>query len=517
MPRLLMFVILCTAMAAHAADTFTFSNPPGPHAVGMKVVLQYDRSRLYKTAIDLYTGEPSQGERSRPIQAVIWYPAEQGGKRQTFRDYLETSASEDDFTRTPAEAGRITQQMVDDGSGTRRAALLRDLARPMLAVRDARAKTGKFPLVIYAPSFSASAIENADLCEYLASHGYVVLSSASLGEHRRETTLTADGLEPQARDISWLIGYAQTLPQADTSRVAVAGFSWGGLANVVAASRDPRIKALVSLEGSVRYFPELVDGGKDALRNVTPARVAVPLLYVAAGPDPIEAPGKGTGYSFIDEMRHADVYLVTMQPMQHVDFASINQRFAGDDGFGKRTRDEVALAYGWAARYTLRFLDAQLKGDVGGRAFIDSPPAANGAPAQMLTVDIRRKQADPPPTWETFVARLAAEGFDRAIPVYAQLQAQGAAFKVTQNDFIGWAGNLKAHKRFAQAREVYRLGDHLHPSLGAKLDLAEMQAMTGQADAAAHTYRSILDTDPDNTTARRYLDKQKASLAAPAP
>ena len=164
MPRLLMFVILCTAIAAHAADTFTFSNPPGPHAVGMKVVQQYDRSRLYKTSIDLYTGEPSQGERSRPIQVIAWYPAEQGGKRQTFRDYLETSAGEDDFTRTPAEARRITQQMIEDGSGTRRAALLRDLARPMLAVRNARAKIGKFPVVVYAPSFSASAIENADLC-----------------------------------------------------------------------------------------------------------------------------------------------------------------------------------------------------------------------------------------------------------------------------------------------------------------------------------------------------------------
>ena len=268
----------------------------------------------------------------------------------------------------------------------------------------------------------------------------------------------------------------------------------------------------MSLEGSVRYFPELIDGGKDAVRNVTPARVAVPLLYVAAQPDPDDAAGKGTRYSFIDEMRHADVYLVTMQPMQHVDFASINQRFAGDDDFGQRSRDEVALAYGWAARYTLRFLDAQLKNDAGARAFIDSPPAANGVPAQMLTVAIRRKQADPPPTWETFAARLAAEGFDQAIPVYAQLQAQGAAFKVTQNDFIGWAANLKAHKRFAQAREVYRLGDHLHPSLGAKLDLAEMQAMTGQPDAAAQTYRRVIEADPSNATARNYLEQH-----APAP
>ena len=203
MPRLLpslflplrLFLLLATSMSAHAADTFTFANPPGPHAVGVKVVQQYDRSRLYKTAVDQYTGEPARGERARPIQAIVWYPADGGGKRVSFRDYLETAATEDDFGRGRAEVKRLTEASIDAGAGTRRAALLRDLARPMLAVRDARPREGSFPVAIYAPGFFANAIENADLCEYLASHGYIVLSSPSLGEHRRAPTLTVDGLE----------------------------------------------------------------------------------------------------------------------------------------------------------------------------------------------------------------------------------------------------------------------------------------------------------------------------------
>ena len=32
-------------------------------------------------------------------------------------------------------------------------------------------------MAIYAPSFAAPAHENLDLCEYLASHGYVVIAS----------------------------------------------------------------------------------------------------------------------------------------------------------------------------------------------------------------------------------------------------------------------------------------------------------------------------------------------------
>lgn len=519
MPRLLVSLFLCTTMAAQAADVFTFPNPPGPHAVGVKVVQQYDRSRLYRTAVDHYTGEPAQGERARPVQAIVWYPAASGGRRQNFRDYMETSATEDDFARSSAEVKRLTDASIEEGAGTRRAALLRDLSRPMLAVRDARARKGSFPVVIYAPGFSGSAVENADLCEYLASHGYIVLSSPSLGEHRRTPTLTVEGLETQARDISWLIGHADTLPQADTARVAVVGFSWGGLSNVVAAARDPRIKALVSLDGSLDGYSELVDGGKDAARDVTPARVAVPLLFLGSRPAADAGAGRegrGPRYSFMHEMKYSDVYLLSLMPMQHHDFASYNQRFAPDGAFDKYSRDEVGQAYGWAARYTRHFLDAWLKGDAAGRAFIDNTPAANKAPAQMLTVEIRRKKESAPPAWESFIARLAAEGFDRAIPLYEQFVAGGAAFRLEQNDIIGWAEYLKQLGRFAQAREVYRLGDHLEPSLGAKFALAEMQVKTGQGADAVQTYRRILELDPDNADAQAHVQRNAPSPRAPA-
>jgi hypothetical protein len=177
--RLLIAFAFWASACAHASGTFTFSNPPGPHAVGVKLVQQYDRTRLYKGRVDLATGEPVQGERARPIQTMVWYPAARGGKPVTFREYLEMSPTEDDFTRSAADVKRMTDQRVDDNAGTRRDALLRDLARPMQAVRYARAESGKFPVVIYAPSYSAAAIENTDLCEYLASQGYIVLSSPS--------------------------------------------------------------------------------------------------------------------------------------------------------------------------------------------------------------------------------------------------------------------------------------------------------------------------------------------------
>lgn len=518
--HLLIALAFLPTATAHAADAFTFSNPPGPHAVGVKFVQQYDRTRLYKTRLDLATGEPSQGERTRPMQTVVWYPAARGGQPVTYRQYLETMPTEDEFTRGAAEVKRMTDERIDGNAGTRRDALLRDIARPMQAVRDARVESGKFPVVIYAPSYSAPAIENADLCEYLASQGYIVLSSPSLGAHTRSMTIDLEGVETQAADISYLIAYAATLPQADTSQVAAVGFSWGGLANVFAAAKDERIKALVSLDGSLRSYAQFVDGGKEAAAYVTPTRVAVPLLYVGARPKTVELLNSSdtkTHYSFMNQMKYSDVYIVSLLPMMHANFSSYGVRMQQDAEFGEYTRDEISLAHSWAARYTRHFLDAYLKGDAAGLAFVNNTPAANKAPAHMILTDIRRKKDIVPATMENFVQRLAADGFDKAIPAYTQFTAQDAAFKLGPNELYGWGAQLARLNRPAQAREVFRLGTYLNPDMGFMFDgLAEMQAKTGQTQDAVKNYRRALELDPKNGDAIKYLKEHAAEQAAPA-
>lgn len=504
------------AASAHAADGFTFSNPPGPHAVGIKIVQQYDRTRLYKGAVDVTTGEPTLGERARPMQTIVWYPAVRGGQPLTYRQYLETVPTEDDFTRSAADVKRMTDERLAGNAGERRDALLRDVARPMHAVREARAVDGKFPVVVYAPSYSAPAIENADLCEYLASQGYVVLASASLGSRTRSMTIDLDGVQTQAADLSYLIAYADTLPQADTSRVAAMGFSWGGLANVFAAAKDARIQALVSLDGSLRYFPQLVDGGKDASPDVSPKRVAVPLLFVGARPNTIEALNRkenDTRYSFMNEMKYSDVYILTMLPMQHADFDSYSIRMQQDDEFGDYTRDEISQAHSWVARYVRHFLDAKLKADAAGLAFIDNTPAANKMPRHWALADNRRKQENAP-TLEAFVQRRAKEGFDKAIPVYGEFAKPGG-LKLTDNEIFGWGLQLFRLNRMEQAREVFRLGVHLYPDKAFMLDgLAEMQAKTGQVQEAVRNYRRVLELDPKNADAAKYM-KEHGNTAAP--
>ncbi|WP_288379206.1 dienelactone hydrolase family protein [uncultured Massilia sp.] len=512
MKQLLIALLFCAVLPAQASDEFTFSNQPGRHGVGLKVVQQYDYTRQYKTRVDMRTGEPTSGERARPMQALIWYPAARGGKPVTYRDYLATIPTEDDFTLNADAVKRQLEARIEGHFGNRRDAVLREFAKPMLAVRDAKPHLpdgGKYPVVIYAPSFSAYGMENSDLCELLASHGYVVLASASMGAHTRSMTSDLEGLETQVADIAWLIGHARTLPGADTERVAVVGFSWGGLSNVLAAAKDDRIKAIVSLDGSVRGTREFVDGGKDAAQYVTPSRVAIPMLFVGRRPPTIEELNRSevdTRFSFLNTLRYSDLYISVMLPMKHMDFSSYSVRVGREGSFGDYTRSEIALAHSWAARYTLRFLDAYIKGDAASLAFLNNTPAANGAPPHTMLTDVRRNGGKAPPTLEHFVARLKAEGFERAIPLHQDFIAQGAGFKLGPDEIHGWGSDLDMLERYAEAREIFRLGVHLHPNEPFLLEcLAEMQAKSGQTAEALRSYRRVLELNPQHAAAAAFV------------
>jgi hypothetical protein len=151
---------------------FHFAEQPGRYAVGLRVVNQYDYSRTFLSVTnDL--GKPTTGERSRPIQTLVWYPASvSSAPRMTVGDYTQLLATETNFDEP---------QISSDWQGWVKG-MAPTLKDGMWAKLGATPTAGRFPVVIYAPSFGSMSWENADLCEYLASHGYVVIASA-IWEH----------------------------------------------------------------------------------------------------------------------------------------------------------------------------------------------------------------------------------------------------------------------------------------------------------------------------------------------
>jgi hypothetical protein len=69
--RIVTFVLLVlsisTAAPAQTSPLFHFTEPPGPHQVGLKVVEQYDYSRTYRPTTD-DLGKPYQANAPGPCK-----------------------------------------------------------------------------------------------------------------------------------------------------------------------------------------------------------------------------------------------------------------------------------------------------------------------------------------------------------------------------------------------------------------------------------------------------------------
>jgi dienelactone hydrolase len=390
--RLILCLMFGTTVRASGPASFRFSDLPGPYSVGFRVVQQYDNSRTYGATTNV-DGNLAPHEGVRPLQTLIWYPGRHSsGSHMTYGDYLDLFTSEDSFSLTPSEAADVLRKELHDYQADA------DPAAKMWAIKDAVQVGGRFPLVVYAPSFSGPGFENADLCEYLASHGYVVIASPSIGTHSFNMTGGLEGAETQAHDISFEIGFASALPDVDSAKIAVLGYSWGGMSNFFAAASDDRIKALIALDGSARYFPSLIRDSK----YVRPQDMTIPLLFFTRGEIPLEdLQGADLSGNVLDEMTHSDVYIVRMHDMRHGEFDSMHQRspaYWKRHPPGEYSPQETAESYDWMAHYTLQFLDWVFKRNSAAEAFLKNPPATNGVPDHMLAADFRpAKTSEPPP------------------------------------------------------------------------------------------------------------------------
>lgn len=474
--------------------------------MGLRVVEQFDTSRVFGHA------------RARPLQTLIWYPAgSNASSSMTVGDYMNLWRTETSFDR-PKRSARAREWL---------AAISPALGMPLRAIRDAEALVGSFPVVIYAPSFSSVSWENADLCEYLASHGFVVIASASLGANSRNMTADLAGANAQARDISFLIGYARTLAHADPCRVAVAGFSWGGLSNLFAAARDNRIRALIALDGSIRYWPGLVRQAED----VQPKRMTIPLLSFAKAEWTFEEQARYlsaeqmSGPNVLNAWTHGDLFSVHMLGMTHREFSAMFQRNEDvwkdfhDPQFPDRQKAdygrEVGMTgYGWVARYTLEFLDAYLKEDAEARAYLERPPAQNGVPARFMEVSYRAATGVPP-TFDAFRAAIGREGFGRAADCYAHMLKEHPDLELDENAVHDWAEELLDEDCFDEAIALLSLNVRMYPdSSGAHASLARARQLAGQIPAAIEGYRQALAGNRINPEARRRLRELEGAPAA---
>ena len=368
--RVVSWLILTLSLALPLRAETVVVQPTGAYAVGFRVV--------------------QQSEVDGPLQSLNWYPAAAPDAPLHYRDYMATRLTALRFELSPAERKAMAIQQEEKlarrlGRGTAR----RLMNARMRASLQAKPAPGRFPVVVYAPGAGGPADENAELCEYLASHGYVVLASVGAGADGREVEETLAGVELQVAAINSLIRYARSLSNADTGRLAVMGWSWGGMSILFAAAQDPRIGAVISLDGTRE--PALT-------RQIDVERLTAPWLYVSRTPDTIpqiNRSGIDTTFSLLNETKHAPVTQLIMYPMQHHDFVSRRLREDNPATYGEYSREEVQQAFGMVALYVRHFLDAHLRQAPASNAFLARKPVDNGAVRHSIRIDRSAPAASP--------------------------------------------------------------------------------------------------------------------------
>ena len=199
----------------------------GKYGVGFRSLYQLDVARRYDADYIAPTG--TEVKKPRPIFVAIWYPAAPlQDKAMLYRDYFHAVSVDSavaefaqrlrKFTRDTA-CRYMTGKEFDKLTDEERAAWDAVLATPVFATLNVPAAAGRFPVVIYHPGLGGTFDDNAVACEYLASHGYVVLSSGY--QAADSSSLPIDGdLGTSLEDLNFVLRYAATLPFADISKVA---------------------------------------------------------------------------------------------------------------------------------------------------------------------------------------------------------------------------------------------------------------------------------------------------------
>ncbi len=236
--------------------------------------IEYDPVVRGRFPAGVRTVQALDAARDRLFPCEIWYPA---ARQHAGQDLA--AETQDRFTVSP-QGTPLSQ----------------------LAVRNAAARPGTYPLIVFSHSSGQHRRMATFLCTHLGSHGYVVAaldhSEVVAPELARKNGETAEQKAARAEasianrvpDVRFLLDHLTSNPEwdresaLDPTRIGIVGHSFGGWTALAATEVDRRIRAVVALApgGSSRPKP-----------GILPVKLAfhwgrdVPALYLVAGSDTV--------------------------------------------------------------------------------------------------------------------------------------------------------------------------------------------------------------------------------------
>jgi pimeloyl-ACP methyl ester carboxylesterase len=372
------------ALSAVTGGTWAFAEEPparpgidapelarlGPHGVGVATLHLVQPGQL-----DPLQGVDAPARADRELTVRVWYPAKHGGTPIVYRSAL------------PGPDVRAVEFTI-----------------PGIAVADATADPGRFPLVILAHGYSNTPEVLAWLGENLATKGYVIVAPAFRDPPITERQKSIGPLARRPLDIAFVAAEAQRRARAgeapfahtDPERTALIGYSMGSYGALTAAGAplDPRLaaatrgvltpyvaggaksgelkvtalKAVVAISSPMRFGP-LDLWAPDGL-----AAIRTPTFFIVGSQDHLVGYDPGVRTLFGAEV-NAPRYLLTFREAGHNIGMSgaptqMQARLWDKDWFEDPVWRKARLT-AVEAHFITAFLDRYVQGDASKSAYID--------------------------------------------------------------------------------------------------------------------------------------------------
>ena len=325
----------------------------GPYSVGFESYKTYDDSRPYLLGDDTI---------SRPLLIHFWYPSNEkiGGNTLNFKHYIDLIAQREAFDTPVSEVDNNSFWYVKGYSDFAKSNYGLDTSISCQAILDSPvfAKSGiptqnigsEFPLLIYAPSNSKSSVQNHMICEYLASHGFMILSVASAGPNSVQRAHFEESVMAQVTDMEYILKYSEDSLHIKYTSLGLFGFSSGGNAMALFQMRNKIVNAVLSMDGGQEYgvFSGLYKMAEFDLKNAN-----VPYCSIVNKYENFSI------YPFYNSVTTSEKYIFKMPYLDHNGFVSYWRFF--ESCSQDSIRSNLSASYDYMSECALGFFSKYLK------------------------------------------------------------------------------------------------------------------------------------------------------------
>jgi hypothetical protein len=295
----------------------------GRYGVGLKIVDTVDNSRSFHIQQNKDTNvKPIP----RPVRIYIWYPARSRNTSGflTGENYFDCMAKDRGF-KSGNKTVRIDSIISTYPPFRRTPSDIIKRIRMLKARASFRSQPlkGPFPMVVFGQGWGyESPTVNFILCEFLASHGYIVSAPLFIGKESYETHVDLNDLEAETADMNFVIKYMENYPIVDSRKIGVIGFDLGGMASMLLQIQNPDVRAMISLHSGIMFEHNTKLLAESPIYD--PSRLWVPLLHFTNVKKELEQAGVFEDTNLIKMSRQVDRYIIRLYNNHHIDFTSLS-------------------------------------------------------------------------------------------------------------------------------------------------------------------------------------------------